>query len=534
MTGLFGIVSKDDCSRTLFFGTDYHSHLGTQYGGMSTMNDDGFIDNAIHNITTGQFKSKFHNEYKGMEGRMGIGAISDRDAQPLRLFGQFGAFALVTCGRAGNMDALAKMIVKEGGTFSAMMDGNEINMTELVANILNRGGDPLKGIENVFDKIDGSCSLLMMTKDGIYAARDSMGRTTLALGRNIDGECAVASETCAFPNLGFKTYRFLKPGEVVLMNESGVRTMRKGSDEKMQICSFYWIYTGYPASYYDGINAEAVRYNCGAIMAEMDADLKVDVVMGMPDSGIAHGIGYAKKRQEMGWQKLPGFFNEQLTKFVERNMSALQGAGENVSEVLARLLAEQNPALDDALKGLASPAFERGILKYTDGYSRSYTPPDQRKRDEVAHYKQIAIGAILSNGWNELERNHAEGRVIVISEDSIVRNTQLRKSIQKLWDWGAKEIHVRPGCPPLTSPCEYLNATKKHDELVARRAIMDMEGMDVEDISAYVDHTTPDYEEMIRWIEKDLNVNSVKYPTIDQMAAAIGLPREKLCVDCWL
>lgn len=498
------------------------------------MGDDGCIDNTIHDITTGQFKSKFYNEYKGMRGRIGIGAISDRDSQPLRISGQFGDYALVTCGRARNIDGLSEELSKQGGTFSAMMDKNQINMTELVAKIINRGGDPLKGIANVFDRIEGSCSLLMMTKDGIYAARDSKGRTTLALGRNIDGEWAVASETCAFPNLDFRTYRFLKPGEVILMNDSGVRTMRKGSDENMQICSFYWIYTGYPASYYEGINAESVRYNCGAVMAEMDADLKVDVVMGMPDSGIAHGIGYAKRRQEMAWQNLPGFFNEQLAGFIERNLPALQGAGEDVDEVLARLVAEQNPALESALKGLAPPAFERGILKYTDGYSRSYTPPDQRKRDEVAHYKQIAIGAILSNGWDELNRNGVEGRVIVISEDSIVRNTQLRKSIQKLWDWGAKEIHVRPGCPPLTSPCKYLNATKKGDELVARRAIMDLEGMDVEDISAYVDHTTPQYEAMIRWIEKDLNVNSVKYPTIEQMAGAIGLPNDKLCVDCWL
>ncbi len=460
MSGLFGVVSRDNCSELLLYGTDYHSHLGTQFGGVAVLGDD--FTRQIHNISQSQFKSKFFEDIYKMKGRMGIGVISAFDEQPVYLNSRFGPFCLISDGFIDNARELADQLLEDGVTFSEMGDGT-VNLTELVAKMICRGDSLLDGIERMFDEIDGSCTLLMLHRDGIYAARDRLGYFSLAIGRRGD-EWAVASETTAFPNNDIETVKFLAPGEVVLLNEKGMTQSRKGSEQN-QICSFLWIYTGFPASDYEGINTEVVREKCGRCLARRDKDIEVDIVAGIPDSGLAHAIGYAME---------------------------------------------------------SGKPYRRPLVKYTPGYGRSYTPPSQETRDHIAKMKLVPIKEII------------EGNRVVICEDSIVRGTQLKNfTTKKLWEGGAREIHARPACPPLMFPCRFNLSTRDIDELAARRAIRDIEGHDVEDISEYIDHNTEKYQRMVDWIAKDLEVTTLRYQTIEDMIEAIGLPREKLCLYCW-
>ena len=460
MSGVFGVISKGDCAEDLFYGTDYHSHLGTQYGGMAVLGKD--FSRQIHNISQSQFKAKFFDDYKKMHGRKGIGVVSSSDEQPIYLNSKFGPFCIVTNGRIENIDELTKELLGKGISFSEI-NKESVNMPELIAKLINRGNNLVDGIEKMFGAISGSCSLLILNKDGIYVARDRFGYTPLIVGRRKDA-WAVTSETSAFLNRGFELVKYVEPGEIILIDEKGMN-QRKPGGEMSQACAFLWIYTGFPASSYEGINVETVRERCGKLLAERDRDIEVNIVCGVPDSGTAHAIGYAMESKK---------------------------------------------------------PFRRPLVKYTPGYGRSYIPASQEMRDLVATMKLIAIKEII------------KGNRIVVCEDSIVRGTQLKNfTINKLWEAGAREIHVRPACPPLMFPCGFNLSTRSIHELAARRAIRAIEGNDIDDISEYIDHTSKKYKKMVDWLAKDMGVTTLRYQTIGDMVKAIGLPREKLCLACW-
>jgi amidophosphoribosyltransferase len=460
MSGIFGAVTHGECAQTLFYGTDYHSHLGTEYGGLAVLGES--FSRQIHNISQSQFKSKFFEDFQKMKGQKGIGVISDADEQPIYLNSRFGPFCIVTTGLIENKVALMEQLFQQGLSFSEMSK-DVVNATELVAILINQGDNLVDGIERMFEKIEGACSLLLLHKDGIYAARDRYGYTPLVIGRR-ENDWVVTTETSALPNLQFEAVKDLKPGEIVLINDEGIVDQVPGRVVN-QICAFLWIYTGFPASSYEGINVEQVRERCGRLLARQDKDIEVDLVAGVPDSGIAHAIGYA---QECG------------------------------------------------------KPYRRPLVKYTPGYGRSYTPPDQETRDRIATMKLIPIKEII------------QGNRIVICEDSIVRGTQLKNfTVKKLWNNGAKEVHVRPACPPLMFPCRYCLSTRTRKELIARKAIRSLEGQDLEDVAEYLDHTTEKYQRMVEWIARDMEVTSLRYQTIEDMVAAIGLPRERLCLHCW-
>lgn len=460
MSGIFGIVSKKNCADILLYGTDYHSHMGTEYGGMAVFGRQFF--RSIHDISKSQFKSKFFDEYKEMHGHLGIGVISDRDPQPLIIGSKFGTFAIAAAGLVENVTELASELLQDGETFGEMSTSG-INSVELMAKLITRGQTIPAGIEGLHHRIKGSASILLLKKEGIYAARDRLGRTPLVIGER-DGEYAIATETCSFLNLGFRIKKYLSPGEIVLVEKSGLKEKSAGISTK-QICAFLWIYTGYPASSYEGISVELVRERCGRALAKND-EVKADLVAGVPDSGVGHAIGYA---MESGFP------------------------------------------------------FRRPLVKYSAGYGRSYTPPSQEIRDLVATMKLLPIKEVIY------------GNRIILCEDSIVRGTQLKNyTIKKLKQCGAKEVHIRPACPPLMFPCRFALSTRSIQELAARKAIQVLEGGDIEDVRDYVDHRTKKYKKMVDWIGKELGVTTLKYQKIDDMVEAIGLPKEKLCLYCWM
>ncbi|MCX5812588.1 MAG: amidophosphoribosyltransferase [Proteobacteria bacterium] len=396
-----------------------------------------------------------------MEGNLGIGAISDRDAQPLIIGSKFGTFAIVFTGLVENTNELAAELLEQGATFGEMQTGG-VNSVELIAKLINQGENLIDGILGLYDRIKGSASILIMKEDGIYAARDRLGRMPLVVGEN-DGDYVIATETCSFLNLGYQITKYLKPGEIIRVGKNGLEEQFPGKKEN-QICAFLWIYTGYPASSYEGISVELVRERSGRFLAKRD-DVEADLVAGVPDSGVGHAIGYSME------------------------------------------------------SGLPQ---RRPLVKYTPGYGRSYTPPAQEIRDLVAKMKLIPIKDVIT------------GNRIILCEDSIVRGTQLKNyTLKKLWESGAKEIHVRPACPPLMFPCKYALSTRSIDELIARRAIWAMEGHDTENIRDYLDDSSEKYRKMIDWIARELGVTTLRYQRISDMVEAIGLPREKLCLHCW-
>jgi amidophosphoribosyltransferase len=459
MSGIFGIVSRKNCASDLLYGTDYHSHMGTEYGGMAVLGKSFY--RHIHDISKSQFKSKFFEEYKEMEGNLGIGVISDRDAQPLIIGSKFGTFAIVSAGLVDNTNELTAELLQEGETFGEMSSGG-VNSVELLAKLINQGKTLIEGIEGLYDRIKGSASILLMKEDGIYAARDRLGRMPLVVGER-DGDYVIATETCSFLNLGYRITKYLEPGEIIRLGKYGLEEQLAGKTRK-QICAFLWIYTGYPASSYEGINVELVRERCGRFLAKND-DVKADLVAGVPDSGVGHAIGYA---MESGFP------------------------------------------------------YRRPLVKYTPGYGRSYTPPAQEIRDLVATMKLIPIKDVI------------DGNRIVLCEDSIVRGTQLKNyTLKKLWESGAKEVHVRPACPPLMFPCKFALSTRSIDELAARRAIWALEGHNAEDIGDYLDDRSEKYQKMVDWISREIDATTLRYQRIDDMVEAIGLPREKLCLHCW-
>jgi amidophosphoribosyltransferase len=423
---------------------------------------DGFT-RQIHSLSQSQFKSKFFDDYESINGNKGIGVISDYEEQPIYLNSKFGPFCIVTSGFVENTDKLAAKLLKEGVSFSEVSK-RSVNTTELIAKLINQGRDLTNGIEKMFEVIEGSCSLLLLHKDGIYAARDRLGYTPLIIGKRPDA-WAITAETSAFPNNGFDVVKNINPGEVILINEDGIAQKSPGRGKINQICTFLWIYTGFPASNYEGINTEVVREKCGRCLARHDKDIEVDVVSGVPDSGFAHGLGYAME---------------------------------------------------------SGKPFRRPLVKYTPGYGRSYTPPSQQTRDLIAKMKLIPIKEVIKDNS------------IIVCEDSIVRGTQLKNfAIKKLWDCGAKQIHVRPACPPLMYPCRFNLSTRSIHELAARKAIKSLEGHDVDDVSEYLDENSEKYKRMIEWIARDLGVSTLRYQTVDDMVEAVGRPKEELCLYCW-
>jgi amidophosphoribosyltransferase len=464
MGGLFGVVSRQDCPKTLFYGTDYHSHLGTENGGLSIFGDQGFC-NTIHSISQAQFKSRFVEDYKRMNGYQGIGAIDDESPQPLIVRSKFGTFAIAVTGLIINKERLTKELMDKGASFSEMTGGG-INTIEMVAKLINQGDSIVDGIVKMQDAIEGSICALIMTPEGVYAARDKYGRFPLSIGeKSIDGEAgfAVATEVSAFPNLGYRLVKHLGPGEITLLSLSGLKNL-KGENREKYVCAFLWIYTGDPSSVYEGVTVESARERCGRAMARND-DVKADFVTGIPDSGVGHAIGYA----------------------IESGIP-----------------------------------YRRPLVKYTPGYGRSYTPPSQDIRDLVATMKLNAIRGVIKDSR------------MIVCDDSIVRGTQLKNfTIKKLVDNGAREIHIRPACPPLMFPCRFASSTRSIAELASRRAIRAIEGADIENIEEYLDHRSDKYRDMVEWIRRDLNVTTLKYLHIEDMIEAIGLTEDQLCLCCW-
>ena len=458
MGGFFGIVSKTDCVNDLFYGTDYHSHLGTKRGGLAAKNSKGFT-RPIHNIENNYFRSKFEDDLPQLTGHSGIGIISDNDPQPLIIGSHLGKFGIVTVGKINNMEELAAKAFQNKRHFTEM-SGGELNPTELVAMLICQEESFSAGIQRAQEIIQGSCSMLILTENGIVAARDRLGRTPIAIGRK-EGAYAVSSESCAFPNIGFREDRDLGPGEAVLLSADGYEQI-KAPEEKMQICSFLWVYYGYPASSYEGINVESVRYRCGSALGKDDA-VEIDFVAGIPDSGIGHAIGYANER------KIP---------------------------------------------------YLRPFVKYTPTWPRSFMPQNQTMRDLVARMKLIPIRSLI------------EGKRILFCEDSIVRGTQLQDNIQILFDYGASEIHMRPACPTLIYPCDFLNSRSTLD-LAGRKAITELEGPDETHLDAYAMSGSEESKQMVDRIRQRLRLSTLQYQRLENLVEAIGLPKEKLCTHCW-
>ncbi|HGE71612.1 TPA: amidophosphoribosyltransferase [Candidatus Poribacteria bacterium] len=462
MSGIFGVVSKKDCVTDLFHGTDYHSHMGAERAGLVVLSDR--FKQEIHRIGSEQFRGKFVHTLSELKGNQGIGVITGvRESQPLIVGSKMGNFAIVLLGMITNADEVAKMLQENGHVFSEMSDG-KINSVEVAAKIIAQGKDYVTGINDLFDQIKGSASVLILDQNGtIYAGRDKYGRTPLAIGVR-DDSIAVASETCAFANLGYNTVKFLQPGEIDVISKDGFSVVKEGNPDNLQVCAFLWIYTSFPASCVDGIDVELVRERCGRALARRD-DVDADYASGVPDSGVGHGLGYA------------------------------------------------------AEKGIP---FRRPLVKYTPSYGRSYTPVSQQERDYIARMKLIAIEDIIKN------------QRIVICEDSIVRGTQLKnETVKKLWGANAKELHIRPACPPLMFPCVYLSSTRSINELAARRAIFALEGRNIDDVSEYIDHNSTKYQQMVEWIRNDLGVTTLRYQLLDDMVEAIGLPKDRVCLYCW-
>lgn len=461
MGGFFGTIRKDSCVTDLFYGVDYNSHMGTKRAGMVTL-DDGNFTRSIHNIQNSYFRTKFEPDLPAFSGRSGIGIISDTDAQPIIINSHLGKFAIVTVARITNMADIERELLARGNHFCEHSNGIT-NQSELVSMLIAEGQSFVEGIENMFRKVKGSCSLLLLTEQGIIVARDRYGRTPAVIGKGENGY-AVSSESCAFPNLGYETEYFVGPGEIVLLTADGYTQLRKPGD-KMQICSFLWVYYGYPVCEYEGTNVDQMRYQCGLEMGKTD-DTEADFVSGIPDSGVGMSLGYAVGKQ------IP---------------------------------------------------YQRGIVKYTPTWPRSFTPPNQQMRELVAKMKLIPNRRLLS------------GKRVVFCDDSIVRGTQLHDNVKDLYYYGAREVHMRISCPPLIYPCKFLNftASKSDMELITRRTINRLDGHCNGNLKAYADSSTPQYGCMVESIRKQLSITTLKFNTLDTLVRAIGLPKEKICTHCF-
>ena len=465
MGGFFGVNSKKSCVSDLFFGVDYHSHLGPRRGGLAVYGERGF-KSSIHNIENSLFRTKFEKDIDTLSGNIGIGCISDYESQPLLIQSRLGSFAISTVGRVKNIPELKQKCYQTGTTHFNEMSGGEINITELIASLISQKDTILDGLKYVQESVRGSMSVLLMTKDGIYCMRDKFGRMPVILGKKEDAMC-VTFETSAYMNLGYEHAKDLGPGEIAFVSSDGYEIL-KGPNETMQMCSFLWVYYGYPTSTYEGKNVEMTRYKCGELMAKRD-NVDVDLVAGVPDSGLAHAIGY--------------------------------------SNVTKR-------------------TYGRPFIKYTPTWARSFTPQSQTEREFVARKKLIPVQELIK-----------DQRLLLI-DDSIVRGTQLGETTQFLYDSGAKEVHIRPACPPILFGCKYLNFSRSSSEmqLLSRRVIAKLEG--TVDVSTDVlkEYANPDgekYKNMVEEMRKQLNFTSLDFARLDELVESIGLEKCKLCTYCW-
>ena len=463
MGGFFGTVAKASCVADLFYGTDYNSHLGTKRGGLATYDqEEAVFKRSIHNLESTYFRTKFEDELDKFKGNSGIGIISDTDPQPLILNSHLGRFAIVTVAKIVNLQELEAELLEQNMHFAELSSG-KTNQTELIALLLIQGRNFVEGIENVYKHIKGSCSMLLLTEDGIIAARDHWGRTPVVIGKK-DGAYAATSESSSFPNLGYEIDRYLGPGEIVRLHADRVEQMRK-PNEGMQICSFLWVYYGFPTSCYEGKNVEEVRFSSGLKMGQTDTS-EVDCTCGIPDSGVGMALGYAE--------------------------------------------------------GKGVP-YHRAILKYTPTWPRSFTPSRQELRSLVAKMKLIPNRAML------------EGKRLLFCDDSIVRGTQLRDNVKVLYEYGAKEVHIRIACPPLIYSCPFVGftASKGDLELITRRVIKELEGDENKNLEKYATTGSPEYERMVEVIRERFGLSSLKFNTLETLVEAIGLPKCKLCTHCF-
>lgn len=451
-------------SSIFFFGTDYHSHLGTRRAGMAVYDRERGFDRSIHNIENAPFRTKFDKEVTEMKGNLGIGSISDYEPQPLIVRSHHGTYSIATVGKINNTEEILTKLLFSSHIHFLEMSGGTINATELVATIINQKENIIEGLQYAQDLIDGSMTILLMTPKGIYVARDKMGRTPVAIGKKENAYC-ISFESFAYLNLGYVSERELGPGEIVVVTPEGMRTLvAPGKD--MKICTFLWVYYGYPSSSYEGISVEKMRYNCGASMAKRD-DASPDIVAGVPDSGTAHAIGYS-------------------------NTSGIP--------------------------------FSRPFIKYTPTWPRSFMPTIQSQRNLIAKMKLIPV------------RDLIQDRSMLLIDDSIVRGTQLRETTEFLYQSGAKEVHIRPACPPLLYACKYLNFSRSTSEmdLITRRVIKEMEGDNkYVNLDAYSNPETPEFQAMVSRIGEQLNFTSLRYNRLDDMIDSVGIDRSKLCTYCW-
>ena len=463
MGGFCGVVSSGDCVSDLFFGTDYHSHLGTHRGGMCVLGVNGF-QRSIHNIQNAPFRSKFEHDFGRFSGKVGIGVISDTDPQPLVMCTKMGTYAIATVGYITNIEDLKKELFNgNSAQLQYSTTSGMVGPTEVVSALIATQGSVVDGVRYVQHKIQGSCSILVLSEDGrLYAARDRYGRTPIVIGRKATGMIALM-ESCALPNLEYEFVRDLGPGEMVEMTADGMKTVIEQGD-KMAICSFLWVYYGYPASSYEGRNVEMARYRCGSALAKR-YPVEADAACGIPDSGISHALGYAHE---------------------------------------------------------AGIKYARPFVKYTPTWARSFMPSDQRQRERVASMKLIPIPGLIKD------------RRLVFCDDSIVRGTQLGKQADRLYKEGCRETHVRIACPPLLYPCRFINYSRSKSEydLITRRYIRGHEGEDA-DITKYTDPNSEPYKKMVEFIREKLNLTSLAFQTIDDLVAAIGLPKDKVCTYCF-
>ena len=465
MGGFFGVASKEACNLDLFYGTDYHSHLGTRRGGMATYGSDGW-KRAIHNIENSPFRTKFEKDVDTMNGNIGIGCISDYDPQPILIQSHLGCFGITTVGKINNADQLIRNLYENGHTHFQSMTNGQINSTELVAALICKKDSFVEGIRYVQSVVEGSMTLLLLTENGIYAARDLLGRTPVVIGKKENAYC-VSFESFAYINLGYTDYKELGPGEIVYVTPESVETVSPAC-EKMRICSFLWVYYGYPTSSYEGVGVEEMRYNCGKLLAQRDDhSIDVDIVAGVPDSGIAHAIGYA-------------------------NESGIP--------------------------------YARPFIKYTPTWPRSFMPTTQSQRNLIARMKLIPVHSLI------------EDRSLLLIDDSIVRGTQLRETTEFLYQSGAKEVHVRPACPPLLYGCKYLNFSRSKSDLdlITRRIIREWEGdNDINVLEEYADPNSDRYAAMLEEIRKRQNFTSLRYHRLDDLIKSIGIDACQVCTYCF-
>lgn len=464
MGGFFGTVSKASCVTDLFYGTDYNSHLGTKRGGLATYDaEEGMFARSIHNLESTYFRTKFEDELDKFKGNVGIGIISDTDPQPIIINSHLGRFAIVTVAKIVNLEEIEAELLSKNMHFAELSSGNT-NQTELISLLIIQGKTFVEGIENVYRRVKGSCSMLLLSEDGsIIAARDKWGRTPIVIGRK-EGAYAATSESSSFPNLDYEIDRYLGPGEIVRMTADGVEQLRK-PEEKMQICSFLWVYYGFPTSCYEGRNVEEVRFTSGLKMGQND-DSEVDCACGIPDSGVGMALGYAE--------------------------------------------------------GKGVP-YHRAISKYTPTWPRSFTPSKQEMRSLVAKMKLIPNRAML------------EGKRLLFCDDSIVRGTQLRDNVKVLYEYGAKEVHIRIACPPLIYACPFVGftASKSPLELITRRVIEELEGDADKNLEKYATTGSPEYEKMVSIIAERFGLTTLKFNTLETLIESIGLPKCKVCTHCF-